>query len=254
MNLNGIVPVFKPIGWTSTDVVRKIKKNLIIRTGDKKVKIGHGGTLDPFASGILVIGVGKGCTNLPRYIHGNKRYLVQGRLGITTDTQDLVGKTISERNYQHITRESIESVLHKFRGEIEQIPPSFSALRVNGVRAYDAARQGVMLELKPRKIHIFSNQLINFQSPFFHLDLTVSSGTYIRTIVHDIGEMLGTGAHASELSRTEVGSIKLEDCLSQRQWEDAETFIQSLKKSRENESERLHQKEKQKISKYFPKT
>ena len=206
--MEGIIIVNKPPLWTSFDVVAKIR-NL---TGIKKV--GHSGTLDPMATGVLPIFIGRSATKLiDQFIGGDKGYLAEMTLGVRTDTLDATGKPQtsncqpqSNLELQNLKKEDIEKMLEKYRGEIEQVPPMYSAKQINGQRLYKLARKGIEVERKPVKITIHKLELRNrdFQSqvPKLELDVLCSKGTYIRQLVSDIGDDLGCGAHLSKLTRT----------------------------------------------------
>ncbi len=199
-----IIPVIKPAGITSFGVVAKIRK----ATGIKK--IGHAGTLDPFAEGVLVVGVGRKATRqLNNYVVQEKEYVARVELGIETDTYDSTGKVLVRNDFIMPERERLEEVFRMFRGEIEQLPPAFSAVKVNGVRAYKAARQGKKIELKPRKVRIYSLELLKILSEGFDLKIVCSKGTYIRTLACDIGRALGMGANLKNLVRTRVGQFEM---------------------------------------------
>ncbi len=209
---NGIICVNKPQDFTSFDVVAKMR-------GMAKIKrCGHAGTLDPMATGVLPIFFGtatRACDILP---DGDKRYTASFKLGVTTDTLDITGKVLSQRE-SGVTKEQIVAVLDNFRGEIEQVPPMFSAVQVGGQRLYDLARQGIEVERKPRKVNVFLLELLNFdeKTQSGQLDIKCSRGTYIRSIIADMGECLGSGAIMTGLVRTQAAGFSLDDCITLEQ-------------------------------------
>ena len=203
----GFLIVDKPEGMTSFDVVKKVRKLF-----SRQSKVGHTGTLDPLATGVLILAVGK-ATRLSEYLlKQDKCYIVKGRFGLSSDTYDLDGK-IEEVSCPEITKDALLKVLERFRGEIEQIPPPFSAIRIKGKRAYELARKGEKVELKPRRVRIYSLKLLNFSYPDFEIEVCCSSGTYVRTLVHDIGKALGCDAVVVELRRTKVGKITVDEAV-----------------------------------------
>ena len=207
MSFHGYLVVDKPSNMSSHDVVLNIRKIV-----GKRVKVGHTGTLDPLATGILILAVGK-ATRLSEYLlKQDKCYIVKGRFGLSSDTYDLDGK-IEEVSCPEINKDVLLKVLERFRGEIEQIPPPFSAIRIKGKRAYELARKGEKVELKPRRVRIYSLKLLNFSYPDFELEVCCSSGTYVRTLVHDIGKALGCDAVVVELRRTKVGKITIDEAV-----------------------------------------
>ena len=193
--MNGIINIYKPKGMTSHDVVYKIRRI----TGIKKV--GHTGTLDPDAEGVLPICIGKGTRLSDMLTFSDKRYTAVLRLGITTDTQDMTGTVLTESEVS-VTREQLEEAVNRFIGEIEQIPPMYSAVKIGGKKLYELARKGVEVERKPRKITIYSIELLEFDGISAVIDVRCSKGTYIRTLCYDIGEMLGYGGCMASLTRT----------------------------------------------------
>jgi len=197
----GFLIVDKPKGLTSHDVVARVRKLL-----PKGVKVGHTGTLDPLATGILILSVGK-ATRLSEYLlKQDKCYTVIGRFGLESDTYDIDGK-VKKVECREIKKEELLRVLNKFTGEILQVPPPYSAVRIKGKRAYQLAREGREVELPPRKVEIYSLELIDFKYPYFTLKICCSSGTYVRSLIHDIGKELGCSAVVTDLRRTRVGNI-----------------------------------------------
>jgi tRNA pseudouridine55 synthase len=204
---DGILLVDKPAGPTSHDVVHHIRRHFKLK------KVGHGGTLDPAATGLLVILLGRGTRVSNRFMSSDKTYEGTLRLGITTDSQDADGNIIRETDPSGITREQLEAAMARFKGDMFQIPPMVSAVRINGVQLYKLARQGEEVERKPRFIHLYEFRLLNFTPPFASFVLRCSKGTYVRTICHDIGEALGVGAHLSQLRRTESAGFEVQKAI-----------------------------------------
>lgn len=205
--MNGIVNILKPPGMTSHDVVAYVRKV----TGIKKV--GHTGTLDPGAAGVLPICIGKG-TKIVDYIMSNsKTYICELTLGNKTNTYDKYGDFIfpEDNNIEDITLEEFKLVLEKFKGEILQRPPVFSAIKINGKRSYDLAREGHEIELPKRKVFIYDIEILKFSPPHIILKIQCSKGTYIRSICNDIGDILGCGSYMSFLIRTATGNFKIEE-------------------------------------------
>jgi len=205
LNENGFFNIYKEKGWTSTDVLNELKKFLRIK------KIGHMGTLDPIACGVLVVGVNRATEFFEYFKFMDKRYIAVIMLGLKTDTDDITGTKIEEREFSHVKEEDIQMVLRKYEGEIEQIPPQFSALRVGGKRAYSLAREGAAFNLKPRRVFIRYIKLLSISLPFIKLEILCGSGTYIRALARDIGDSLGTGGTLAELERTDVGCFSIGD-------------------------------------------
>ena len=196
--MNGILLVDKPADWTSNDVVQKLRGVLHER------RIGHAGTLDPMATGLLTVFVGRATRAVEFAEHDRKRYLAGLRLGLITDTQDITG-TILEKREVNVTRDELDSVLKRFLGNITQTPPMYSAVKVHGQRLYKLAREGKCVERAARSISIFRLDLMSFAEDQILLDVSCSKGTYIRTLCHDIGDALGCGGCLSSLRRTEAG-------------------------------------------------
>lgn len=195
--------VDKPKGITSARVVAKIKNKV-------NVKVGHTGTLDPLATGLLVVLTGKRTKNASLFLKLDKAYEVKVVLGMRTDTYDLEGKVLS-RNSDPVTQEELEQVLQGFRGQIWQTAPPFSAKKIEGRKAYQLARKGLAVDIKPSKVTVQSLELKEFQYPEFVLTCEVSSGFYVRSLAYDIGEKLGVGAAVAEVRRTRVGAYRVED-------------------------------------------
>jgi tRNA pseudouridine55 synthase len=211
VTLHGIIPVYKPRGLTSHDVVSRIRRLV----GQKRV--GHTGTLDPEVDGVLPICLGQ-ATRIVEYIqHLPKRYQGAMKIGISMDTEDQTGNIIKERVVDQLTAEQIIEVMSDFHGEIEQIPPMYSAVKVQGRRLYDLARAGKVIERPSRQVTIYHLELTYLESgvhPIVHFDVTCSKGTYIRTLCVDIGTAIGYPAHMTMLTRVESGPFQLVDCYS----------------------------------------
>lgn len=206
-----ILLINKPYGWTSFNVVSKIK-NLIRRAkGYKKLKVGHAGTLDPLATGLLVICIGKATKQVESYLKDNKEYIATFRLGQTTPSFDMETQMNHEFPIEHINHELVEKVVNSFLGEQNQVPPLFSAKSVNGKRAYDLARKGVDMELAAVKIVFHELEVIKFELPNLTLRIKCSKGTYIRSLARDLGKALDSGAYLAELVRTGSGIFKLSE-------------------------------------------
>lgn len=202
--MEGIVIIDKPSKISSFDVIRRLRKIL------NEKRIGHTGTLDPLATGVLVICIGR-ATKLAQDIENDeKEYLTEFELGYKTDTYDKEG-TVVATNFIDIEKPYLESVLKQFTGDLEQIPPMYSAIKINGKKLYELARQGIEIERKPRKISIDLLNLLSFEKNIVKLECVVSKGTYIRSLIYDIGEKLGSFATMTKLRRTRVGDKKLED-------------------------------------------
>lgn len=199
-----IILIDKPVGISSFGVVKKIRNFC----GEKKV--GHAGTLDPLASGLLIILIGSQTKNANQFLKMDKTYLVEAKLGQTSDTGDSEGEIKRVSNIQPNEQE-IDKVLKSFVGEISQRPHTYSAIKVNGKRAYHLARQGKKLDLAPRDIKIYSLDKIKFSYPMLEFEAKVSSGTYIRSLVDDIGKRLKTGAYTTSLRRTKIGDYNISD-------------------------------------------
>lgn len=209
MNEDSILLVDKPAGITSFGVVARVRRKLSQQLG-KKAKVGHTGTLDPFATGLMIIVTGKECRNAGNYSKLDKEYEATIRLGQTSTTGDPEGE-LTEVSTAQPTKDQVEAVLKQFVGEITQQPPMFSAIKINGRRAYDLARKGEVVEMPTRQITIFKLELIDYAYPNIRIRTHVSSGTYIRTLAEDVGAALETGAYCSELRRTKVAEYSVAD-------------------------------------------
>jgi len=205
---DGILLVDKPKEWTSHDVVAKIRAHF------KFKKVGHGGTLDPQATGLLVILVGRGTKLSQRVMGSDKTYEGTMLLGVATDSQDADGEVTQERDASFVTRELLEAEMKNWVGDIMQIPPMVSAIKKDGVPLYKMARKGKTIEREPRPIHIYEFSLIDFNFPYASFRLRSTKGTYVRTVCADVGEALGCGAHLSQLHRTRSGALDVKNALS----------------------------------------
>ena len=204
----------KPYGWTSFGLVAKVRWLICRKLGVKKLKVGHAGTLDPLATGVLLVCTGRATKRIEELQAHTKEYVATLRLGATTPSFDLEKPVDAEYPTEHITREMVEEVLARFVGTIEQVPPVFSACKVNGNRAYDLARKGEEVELKAKTLVVDEMELLRCELPEIDIRVVCSNGTYIRALARDIGEALQSGAHLTALRRTRVGSRRVEDCLS----------------------------------------
>ena len=209
-----ILYIDKPLGWTSFDVVKRVRGKLLRRLGLKKFKVGHAGTLDPLATGVMIVVTGKATRMIESLQAGVKEYVATIALGATTPSFDL--ETAIDATYptDHITREGVEQALAKFIGTIEQVPPAFSACKVDGRRAYKMARKGKEVEIKPKTLVIDELDLLQFSPTEIVVRVVCSKGTYIRALARDIGEDLMSGAHLTALRRTRVGNVGIDSCLS----------------------------------------
>lgn len=203
-----IIYVDKPSGMSSFGVVARVRRLLSEREGHK-VKVGHTGTLDPFATGLLILLAGKATKKAPELTKLDKVYEATIRLGATSSTGDPEGEITIADKKPEIPREKIIETLAQFVGEIEQTPPAFSAIKINGQRAYKLARAGKAVEMPKRKVTIYELELLDYTSPFLKIRTHVSSGTYIRTLAEDIGEALGCGAYTTELRRTKIADYDI---------------------------------------------
>lgn len=212
--LEGEVLYFdKPLHWTSFQLVKKVLWTIKRHENLKKIKVGHAGTLDPLATGVLVLCTGKATKKIESFQYQTKEYVATLQLGATTPSFDMEHEIDAHYPTEHITRELIDEMLKKFIGEIQQVPPVYSAVKVNGKRAFDYARKGKNLELKPKTLKIDEIEVLKFQLPELQIRVVCSKGTYIRALARDIGVALNSGAYLSSLRRTRVGNVKVEQCL-----------------------------------------
>ena len=218
----GVFAVNKIKNNTSVEVLETIKeillKSIVPAIESSTLKVGHGGTLDHTATGVLVVGIGMGCKVLPKLLHGNKKYRVTGQLGIATDTYNEVGEVIKECEFGHITREKLEQGLRKFQGVILQTPPLYSALKMKGKRIADLTRAGVSVKLNPRPVVCHSVKCMDFSPPYFSLEVHCGGGFYVRSLVNDLGMLLGSSAHVQQLHRFQHGPFTEEDMLDSHEW------------------------------------
>ncbi len=217
-----ILYIDKPLYWSSFRVVRVVRAKLCQKLGVRKLKVGHAGTLDPLATGVMTLCTGKMTKQIDRLQSETKEYVAGIRLGATTPSFDLETAIDHEYPTGHITRELVEETLARFTGEIMQVPPRYSAVKVDGKRAYELARKNKDIELKPKLLVIDSIELVAFGLPDITIRVICSKGTYIRALARDIGESLQSGAHLTTLIRTRVGEVRLEDCL---QMEEVDHFL-----------------------------
>lgn len=209
-----LILVDKPKGWTSFDAVNKIK-NLIRRKYNlKKIKVGHSGTLDPMATGLLLICTGSWTKELHQLLGLDKKYLAEITLGIETNTYDAEGEIIVKKEVPPLTLPELTSIIASFIGEIDQTPPAFSAIKKDGKPLYELARAGKEVRPDARKVIVYSIQLLDYRDDVIRLDIHCGKGFYVRSLAHDIGEIIGCGAHLSALSRTSVGEFNLSDAWS----------------------------------------
>ena len=213
--MNGIVIVDKPQDWTSQDVTARLRRVFNTR------RIGHGGTLDPMATGVLPVFVGRATRGVEFFEHAEKTYETVLRLGLTTDTEDITGRVITEQPWD-VTREQVEAVLETFRGQIMQVPPMYSALKVNGQKLCDLARKGKEVERQPRPVTIHELVFLGLVSEGIHLRVRCSKGTYIRTLCKDIGQALGCGGCMASLRRVTAGEYTIEEAVPLQELLDAQ--------------------------------
>ncbi|TSA23422.1 tRNA pseudouridine(55) synthase TruB [bacterium] len=207
--MQGVIFIDKPAGITSFDVIRRLRMVTKVR------KIGHAGTLDPFATGLLIVCISRQATkNIDQFVRLDKTYTAVLKLGEKTDTADIEGKIIEVKDVPENVEQNINKVFYSFIGEIEQVPPQFSAIKKNGVRLYKTARKGIQVEVEPRKVFIHTLSFLNYQKPYLEFSSTVSKGTYIRSLGEDITAKLGTVGHLTELRRDAIGPFSVVDAIS----------------------------------------
>lgn len=217
--LEGEVLYFdKPLQWTSFDLVARVRNQLTRSLNLKKIKVGHAGTLDPLATGVMIVCTGKATKRIEEFQYLTKEYVATLKLGATTPSFDLETEIDATYETEHITRELVETTLPRFLGPIEQIPPAFSACKVNGNRAYELARKGIEVELKPKLLVIDEIELLSMQEEVIRIRVVCSKGTYIRALARDIGTALGSGAHLTALQRTRIGDVTLDRCMTIDNW------------------------------------
>lgn len=219
--LNGKVLLFnKDKEWTSFDLVNKAR-NLVKKSFDiKKIKVGHAGTLDPLATGLLIVCTGKETKNINQYQDLSKTYITNIKLGESTPSFDLETEVDKRLPFEHITEDEVKEIIKSYTGTIEQIPPMYSAINVNGKRAYQLARKGETVELKKREVQIYSINILKFELPNLTIEINCSKGTYVRSLARDIGESLNTVAHLTELERTKIGEFNVKDAISIKEFEE----------------------------------
>ncbi len=207
--MQGIIFIDKLAGITSFDVIRRLRMVTKVR------KIGHAGTLDPFATGLLIVCISRQATkNIDQFVRLDKTYTAVLKLGERTDTADIEGKIIEIKDVPDTVVQNIDKVFSSFLGEIDQVPPQFSAIKKNGVRLYKTARKGIQVEVEPRKVFIHTLSFLNYQKPYLEFSSTVSKGTYIRSLGEDITAKLGTVGHLTELRRDAIGPFSVVDAIS----------------------------------------
>ncbi len=212
-----ILYIDKPLGWTSFDVVKRVRGVLARRMKLKKLKVGHAGTLDPLATGVMIVCTGRATKRIDELQNGVKEYIATIALGATTPSFDLETEIDATYPTDHITRELVEDTLRNFTGRIEQIPPAYSACKIEGVRAYELARQGEEVNLKPKILVIDEIEMLEFAPTQIVVRVVCSKGTYIRALARDIGTALGSGGHLTSLRRTRVGDVSVDNCLTVEQ-------------------------------------
>ncbi len=208
-----ILLIDKPLTWTSFDVVNKLRHTIKQSFGLKKIKVGHAGTLDPLATGLLIVCTGKQTKQINEYMGQPKEYTGSITFGSTTPSYDLETEADAYFDTKHLTTDLLHETTKQFTGSIEQIPPIFSAIKKDGKKAYELARAGEAIELKARTVEVSNFEITNFENNVAHFKVNCSKGTYIRSLAHDFGKALHTGAHLSSLRRTAIGTFKVEDAI-----------------------------------------
>lgn len=220
-----IIYIDKPLRWTSFDAVKRIRGTLTRRLKVRRLKVGHAGTLDPLATGVMIICTGKATKRIDELQAGIKEYIATIALGATTPSFDLETEIDATFPTEHITRDLVESTLLQFTGEIQQVPPAFSACKIDGKRAYKMARKGQEVELKPKLLVIDELELMEYSQTSITIRVVCSKGTYIRALARDIGLALNSGGHLTALRRTRVGNISIDQC---QNVEDAIKMLESI--------------------------
>ncbi len=215
MSVDGILNIDKPHGLTSMHLVRRLKRSGVVK------KIGHGGTLDPIATGVVPVCLGRATRVMEYLIDGTKEYRMVIELGAETDTYDAMGQVVRVGDASHISRERAAEALSRFHGRIDQVPPMYSALKRQGKRLYDLARAGIEIDRLPRSVEVYSIELVDWSHPLATVDVTCGRGFYMRSLAHDLGRELGCGAHLKELIRTRSGPFRVDDAMSMEEAEDA---------------------------------
>ena len=212
--INGkIILIDKPIEWTSFDVVKYIRKSLQARLKVKKIKVGHAGTLDPLATGLLIICIGKETKNISKYQDLSKKYTGIIKLGETTPSYDRETEINRTYDYNHVDENKVLKISKTFIGKQKQLPPIYSALKKDGKRMYKYAREKIEIEIEPREIEIYDFEILNFSAPYIEFVIKCSKGTYIRSIANDYGQKLNSGSHLYELKRISIGDFSISDAL-----------------------------------------
>lgn len=204
----------KPKGWTSFDVVNKVRGQLRHKYNVNKIKVGHSGTLDPMATGLLLICTGKWTTELTQLTGLDKKYTGHITLGASTDSYDAEGVIVEEKEVPPLSETEMINYLKPFIGDYEQYPPTFSAIKKDGVPLYKLARAGKEVKTEPRKVKVYDLQLMDYAPPILQVSVHCGSGFYVRSLAHDLGQAIGCGAHLSSLTRTHVGEYSLDDAMS----------------------------------------
>ena len=223
----------KPLYWTSFKLVKLVRNTLSRKLRIKKIKVGHAGTLDPLASGVMIICTGKATKKIESFQYQSKEYIATLHLGATTPSFDQETEIDASYPTEHITRQQVERVLASFVGSIKQVPPSFSACKVEGVRAYELARKGSDVELKAKELVIDEIELLEFSPIEIKIRVVCSKGTYIRALARDIGRALDSGAHLSGLIRTRIGDVTLDRCYHVDQIAELAEMAQAAQESQE---------------------
>ena len=220
-----VLYINKPLHWTSFTLVRKLRNKLCRKLGVSKLKVGHAGTLDPLATGVMIVCTGKKTKLIETFQYQAKEYIATVKLGATTPSFDLETEVDATFPTEHITKDLVEEKLKEFIGEIQQVPPAYSACKVDGKRAYEFAREGQEIELKPKLLVIDEIELLGYSLPEIKVRVVCSKGTYIRALARDIGIALGSGAHLTALERTRIGDVTLDQCINGEQIEE---FVDAL--------------------------
>lgn len=223
-----ILPLYKPYGWTSFQIVSKVRYHLSRHHKVKRFKVGHAGTLDPLATGVLLLCTGKATKRIEELQSHTKEYVADLMLGATTPSFDMEHPVDATYPYEHITPELIKETLPRFIGEIAQRPPLFSACKVDGKRAYKLARDGSDMELSPKQIKIDEIELLACELPKITIRVVCGKGTYIRSLARDLGQALGSGAYLTRLERTRIGDVRIEQCINP---EDFQTWLEEATKN-----------------------
>ncbi len=223
-----VLPLYKPYGWTSFQIVSKVRYFLSRHHNVKRFKVGHAGTLDPLATGVLLLCTGKATKRIEELQSHTKEYVADLMLGATTPSFDMEHPVDATYPYEHITREALLETLKQFIGTIDQRPPLFSACKVDGKRAYKLARDGSDMQLAPKKVQIDEIELLAYELPKITIRVVCGKGTYIRSLARDIGEAMGSGAYLTRLERTRIGDVRIEECIN------PEDFQQWLEKATNN--------------------